>query len=236
MDEMHLPGAPSLFFLFYLLILLPWQALRSARRLRGMQQAMALPDRRRVWGGTMFIQGAILLVAWIAGSSFDYPFFRAEGLTLQGAGAAAVALLFCLGLRVAVRRLRSEDERRKLMVYALAPRGLAEGVPWVATVLLASVAEEIAYRGVAVDILWYSLGSQAAAVGISALGFALAHSVQGLKSGALIFAIGLVMHALVIVTGTLVWAMLVHLSFDLIAGILIAREAARFDAEAAAAG
>jgi membrane protease YdiL (CAAX protease family) len=100
--------------------------------------------------------------------------------------------------------------------------------------LLAGVAEEAAYRGVGMTILWYSLGDPWLAAGICAAAFAVAHSIQGLKSGTVVFAIALVFHGLVAVTGTLVLAMVVHAIYDLIAGYWIAIEARRYDAEATA--
>ena len=56
--------------------------------------------------------------------------------------------------------------------------------------------------------------------GISALAFAVSHALQGWKTGIIIFAIGLTMHALVWFTGTLVVAMVVHASYDVMAGIV----------------
>ncbi len=51
------------------------------------------------------------------------------------------------------------------------------------------VAEEIGYRGVAMSILWYSLGSRWLAGFICAAAFAAAHWIQGAKSGVVLFAI-----------------------------------------------
>src|SRR5689334_7563973 len=58
---MRLPGIPSLFFLFYLLILLPWLAIRSAQILRARRQkadsAPAIGRRDLLW-----IQTTIMMV------------------------------------------------------------------------------------------------------------------------------------------------------------------------------
>jgi membrane protease YdiL (CAAX protease family) len=99
----------------------------------------------------------------------------------------------------------------------------------VPTVLVAGVAEEMAYRGVTMTILWYALGNPWAAALVCAVAFALAHATQGWKSGVIIFVIGLLMHGLVAITGTLVPAMIVHVAYNLIAGGLIVREARRLD-------
>jgi len=92
-------------------------------------------------------------------------------------------------------------------------------------VLVASVAEEAAYRGVGMSILWYSLDNPWAAALLCATAFALALWVQGWRSAIAIFQIALVLHALVEVTGTLVLAMAVHAIYDFVAGSRIAREA-----------
>ena len=116
-----------------------------------------------------------------------------------------------------------------MAVYAWAPRSPREWALWTGTVLIARVAEEAAYRGVGMSILWYSLGNPWIAVLISAVAFAMAHSTQGWKSAVTIFGLALVMHALVAYTGTLVFAMVVHGTYDLIAGYGISRTARLYE-------
>lgn len=237
MTEMHLPGTPSLFFLFYLFVFLPWAAIRSARRLRPAEGVAArpAPSRRSIWTGTLLLQGLLLYLAWQVGRGFGYDVFAVPALHPEDGLAVLVALAVCFLLRAVLRASRSAAERRQLVVYSLAPRTAAEEALRAAAVLLASVAEEAAYRGVAVSILWYALGSFWLAAGLSAVAFALAHWTQGLKSGVTIFAIALILQGLVAATGTLVLAMVVHALYDFVAGYLIAKEARRFDQQAAAA-
>ncbi|HKQ98989.1 MAG TPA: CPBP family intramembrane glutamic endopeptidase, partial [Candidatus Polarisedimenticolia bacterium] len=64
--------------------------------------------------------------------------------------------------------------------------------------------------------------------------FALAHAVQGRKSALMIFVLALVLHGLVRVTGSLLPAMAVHLIFDVVAVLGIARDKKRLDAADAA--
>lgn len=94
---------------------------------------------------------------------------------------------------------------------------------------MASVREEIAYRGVAMSILWYSLGNPWIAALICAIAFAAAHWAQGAKSGVFIFFLALMMHGLVAITGTLILAMVVHGIYDFVAGYLISREVQGFE-------
>jgi membrane protease YdiL (CAAX protease family) len=102
-------------------------------------------------------------------------------------------------------------------------------------VLAASVAEEAAYRGVGMSILWYYLGNPWLAALLCAAAFSLGHSTQGWKSASVIFAMALAFHGLVALTGTLVLAMVVHAIYDFVAGDRIRRDTARYDREAALA-
>jgi membrane protease YdiL (CAAX protease family) len=235
---MHLPGTHSLVFLAYLLVLLPWLAFRSAGKLREVREASAgrpvrTLSRERVWIGTIVSLALLLWLAWVVGSSFGYPFFAVPALGIREWLAAAAALAVCFALRTIARATRSENERRKMAVYFIAPRTSREWVLASVTVVLASVSEETAYRGVGLSILWFSLGNAWVAALICAVAFALGHWTQGWKSGVVIFVLALTMHGLVAYTGTLVLAMLVHAVYDFVAGYQIAVEARRFDRESA---
>ena len=229
---MTVPGTPSLIFLAYLLLFLPWVALRRSSRLRG---AGSIPPRRTIWTGTLSSQIALLFLAWMVGRTFGYEPFAGFELKRESVAAALLAIALCFVLRAISRSIRSADERRKMAVYAWAPRTPIEWVLWIAAVLVASVAEELAYRGVGMSILWYSLGNPWVAVLISASAFAVAHSTQGWKSAAIIFGVALVMHALVAYTATLVFAMIVHAVYDLIAGYGISRTARQYEKQPATA-
>lgn len=233
---MQLPNAASLLFLFYLLLYLPWLARKSAVRLRAMQEdAASGPSREKIWLSALIGQALLLLLAVLAGRSFGYEFFALPALGAREIGAALGALAIYLGLRALSRAWRTEDERRRMMVYFLAPRTPRDWLLWTATVVAASIAEEVAYRGVGMSLLWWSLGNGWVAALISGVAFALAHWTQGLKSGLVIFAMALVMHGLVWWTETLLLAVIVHAAYDFIAGVRISRDARRFDQEAAGA-
>lgn len=105
------------------------------------------------------------------------------------------------------------------------PRSAGAWALYLLMPILAGFAEEAAYRGVGMYVLSAALGNGWAAALILATAFAIAHMVQEWKSVALIFVIALLMHALVAITGTLVVAMVVHAVYDIVAGILAAREA-----------
>lgn len=232
---MQIPGIPSLVFLFYLLVLLPIAGIRSARRLSEPDGLSQIPSRETIWISTLVNLALMLGLAWFAGRGFGFPIFAIPHIRAVDLLAAAAALAICFGFRWLVRAMQPESKRRNLLVYKLSPRTPRESALSTAAVLLAAVAEEAAYRGVALSILSYSLGNPWIATLICAAAFAAAHWPQGTLSGVVIFAMALLMHALVGVTGTLVFAMIVHATYDFIAGLLIGREAARFDQEATSA-
>ena len=233
---MRLPNTASLLFLFYLLLYLPWLARKSAVRLRAMRGGdVPAPPREKIWLSALFGQALLLLLAVLAGRSFGYEFFSLPPLGAREIGAALLALALYLALRALSRAWRTEDERRQMMVYFLAPRTPRDWLFWSVTVIAASIAEEVAYRGVGMSVLWWSLGNVWAAALVSALAFALAHWTQGWKSGLVIFAMALVMQGLVQFTETLILAVIVHAAYDFIAGIRIARDARRLEREAAGA-
>ena len=225
---MNVPGTPSLVFLAYLLGILPMMAIASARRIRAVEGGTSgklLPSRAAVWAGTLAMLLGVFALAWWVGSGFEFEIFALPTFGARELIAAIVALGLLFVIRAILRAVRSEEERRKLVVYKLAPRGAREWFLWSAMILAAGVAEEAAYRGVGMQILWYTLGNPWIAAVICSLAFAVAHWMQGHKSCAAIFAIALVMHGLVAFTQTLVLAMIVHAIYDFIAGALIRRQA-----------
>lgn len=220
---MTLPGAPSLFFLFLLLVFLPWASLRSARTMRNTSVS-----RERIWVSTIISQILLLALSLLIGRTFDFEPFAIHAIAPKHILAAIAALAICFALRAISRSIRSEEEQRNLAVYRWAPRAPKEWMLWTIGVILASIGEEIAYRGVGMAILHYSFGTPIPAAIILSIAFALAHATQGWKSACIIFILALTMHALVWFTSTLLLAMLVHALYDFASGALIARDARRF--------
>jgi membrane protease YdiL (CAAX protease family) len=101
----------------------------------------------------------------------------------------------------------------------LLPRTWPQWALWLAVSLAAGIAEETAYRGVLVVLLASATASFVVATVLSAIAFAIVHYPQGAKSMGWVFAIGLVMQAVVSVTGTLYVAMGVHAVYDVTAAI-----------------
>lgn len=230
---MHTPGTPSLIFLLYILVLLPWMAFRSAGRLRVLRaQAAGGPPpelpRVRIWAGTLLLMVMMFLLTWSVGRGFDYKIFAVRQLGVPEIGAAVVALALLLSVRWIVRKTHSEAERREMVVFQIAPRNAKEWLLYAVTVIAAGIAEEAAYRGVGTSILWFWLETPWPGVILLSVAFALAHWIQGWKSGVIIFFMALVAHGLVAFTHTLVLMMVVHALYNFIAGAMISREAPKY--------
>ena len=228
---MHVPGLPSLLFLFYVLIVIPVGAFRTARRLRGTGAPVS---RLQYWRSAVLTQAFLLLLTLLVGAGFGYELFAIDRVSVVDALLTLAALAICLVLRQLSRMARSEVELRNLLVYQRSPRTTTESALFVAAALLASVGEELAYRGVGWTILTYSLGAPWLAAFIMCVAFALGHWSQGWKSLVTIFLFAAVMHGLVAATNTIVLAMVAHAVYDLVVGRVIARQARRYDQELAA--
>ncbi len=225
---MHLPGLPSLAFLAYLLLVLPWVAFRSTRRLRAAPEASAppaRPSRAAIWISSLVSQGLLFGLAWMAARNFGYAFTALPERPGRALLAGVVALAVCLGIWALGRLLGPPKVRRTALVYTPTRRSAREQGLRLLVMLAASIAEEVAYRGVGWALLTYMLGNAWLAAGVSAAAFALTDWVQGGRRVLASFALALVLHALVAFTGTLAVAIAVHLAFDLIAGALLSREA-----------
>jgi len=220
---------PSLLLLAYLLLFLPWGAWRTSRILRGQVPHRPVPSRVQYWRSAALAQGVLLAFAWVVGSGFGSRPFELGRLGLRNLSIAVLAFILALGLREAIRRTRSQEEVRGLEVIRRAPRTREEKAWFVLAALAAGIAEEVAYRGVGWSILIYMGGSAWVMAVLLSVAFALAHWSQGWKSGIVIFFLGLMMHGLVALTDTLVLAMGVHLSYDLVAGAAIRRKAREID-------
>jgi membrane protease YdiL (CAAX protease family) len=231
---MNAPGPLSGVFLFYMLAFMPWMAFRTKQRMApraGVPSAAPLPSRTRLFVSTIISLALLFYLSWITGRTFGFAPFAAPPLRVRDVLAGVATLAVMLALMLVNRAIRSPAERRKMAVYRMLPRAPGEWALYVVMAIGAGVAEEVAYRGVLFAILGWTLGSTPAAMLISAGAFAVSHAIQGWKTGVMIFAMALVFQALVWFTGTLVVAMAVHATYDLVAGVIGARRIARGEVE-----
>ena len=216
--------------LAHILVVLPLLVWRSTRQFRAARAAAPGPEavlpvpRAQVFVSTIFMLGILFLLAWLAGRDSSYDIFRIESIGAREILAGVAVFLLYLVLRKVARALRTDEERRRMVVRAMLPRSPREWSLYLVMAIAAGIAEEAAYRGVGMYLLSEALGNAWVAALILATAFALAHLMQEWKSLPFIFLMALAMHALVAVTGTLVVAMVVHAVFDLVAGVLAARE------------
>jgi hypothetical protein len=110
------------------------------------------------------------------------------------------------------------QQRRTLWIRQILP-SRAELPAWIALTCLASISEEITYRGLLFAILSTATGSVLAGTLLTAISFGAAHAPQGLKGAITIGVLSLILQALVILTGSLVPAMAVHAIANVIAGV-----------------
>jgi membrane protease YdiL (CAAX protease family) len=214
MPRIDLLGA---FFVIVVALVLPALAIQT-RRLLGSRE-LPLP-RPLFYYQTIVVQLLLYAFALLAASTNHlvlnmWPRSAKAWLPAVALLAAGVVLLRLTW------PLRSEEARRQLA--GILPAARAELPPYLLLCVVAAVAEEVAYRGVAIRFatrLWLPLP---AAVVVVALLFAAAHALQGWRSAAVIFLFALGFHWLVIETRALAPAIAVHCAYDVLAGLLIPR-------------
>jgi membrane protease YdiL (CAAX protease family) len=104
----------------------------------------------------------------------------------------------------------------------------------VAVSVAAGVAEEITSRGVLYSLLITATGATWAAVVLASIAFGLGHLVQGWRGAGVVTGFALAFHGLVLLSGSLHLAIVVHVVYDIAAGLSYGRlaEAAALPLEA----
>jgi membrane protease YdiL (CAAX protease family) len=114
--------------------------------------------------------------------------------------------------------LRFADDLWRERLFSILPSNADERVIWFGVCAAAAICEETAYRGVLFHLLSTGFGGWWVPAIVTSLCFALAHVVQGWKSTLVVGLFGLAFQYLVLLTGSLYLAMLVHFLYDLIVG------------------
>ncbi len=213
-------------FILMLVVALPILAARSARALGSASHPR--PRRPSLHFNTLAML-CILLGLSVAVA-------RKEGVVLFPAwrpgwiDAAALAGFLAVTLAALARRISRLDAaaRERLELITMTDwRDVRQLAPYAAVCLMAGIAEEAAYRGVLTDLLWRETGTRVAAIVVASLAFGAAHAVQGWIGIVLAALFAALFHTVVLITGNLYAAMIGHATYDLIAGIMIARAAMR---------
>ncbi|MGH7712312.1 MAG: CPBP family intramembrane glutamic endopeptidase [Gemmatimonadaceae bacterium] len=211
-------GQAGRFFLIFFGLALPFLAYRARHRLTSLRP---LPSRRRLYVSTLLQLTFFLVLALLAAWAERLSIWRWPEHVLVPSAVTAVLLVLMI---ISTRPMRrSAVERRELRVYFTMPTGPVERALWIALSLMAGIAEETVYRGVFSDLATRLTASMPLAWGLAVAAFAIAHANQGPRAVAVIAAFALGAHALVYFTGTLLYAILLHAIYDVVAGFDYAR-------------
>jgi len=208
----------STVFVLLVLVVMPIGAVRSKSIVAGRRGRPA-PRKSDILARALLVQMLLFAFAFFVARTEGMAIWSWTGLNPGTIAVAAAALAILLFVGALSWQLRTPDERRTLWMRHLLPRTSGQWALWLVVSLAAGIAEETAYRGVLVGLLASVTASFVVAAILSAAAFAIVHYPQGAKSMGWVFAIGLVMQAVVSATGTLYVAMGVHAVYDVTAAI-----------------
>jgi membrane protease YdiL (CAAX protease family) len=217
------------FAIFFAVGLAGYEALYADRRFKA-QVAAGVPDaRRNAYRRAAIGQWVLAVVAVLIWARAGRPWTRL-GLVPPTdwrlvVGLIVVALIVASTVRQMRAVARLTPERRSKLAARLAefayllPHNERE-YRWFSTLsVTAGVCEELLYRGYLTWVLGAYVGVPAA-LALVAIGFGLAHAYQGRRGIVKTASVGLVLGAIVLATGWLVPAMIVHALVDFGAGVL----------------
>lgn len=142
-------------------------------------------------------------------------------LLLWSAGLTAVALLLLAVFAAASRALGRTESA---VLRALIPRTPAEKGAFVGLSVAAGLGEELAYRAYAIPALAVLVGSPWAAAALSSVVFGFLHAYQGILGMSRAASLGFVLAASLLVTGSVLPAILAHTAIDVIAGLFLGEQ------------
>ncbi|HEV8434983.1 MAG TPA: CPBP family intramembrane glutamic endopeptidase [Thermoanaerobaculia bacterium] len=204
-------------FLLIIGVAIPYLAWKTSQRFRGEELPM---PRNQFFFQTAIFQVVIYGFALVAASTNAIR-LRLLPTVWWKSWPALALLLLALALLKFAWPSREDGEKRRL--YAILPHDRHELGPYLVLCVVAGIAEEVIYRGVAYRLLLRLGISMWIAAAILSVIFALAHSVQGWRSTIVIGAIAAGFHFTVIYSGGLLPAIVAHFAYDAVAGIVIPR-------------
>lgn len=202
-------------FVLVLGMLLPLAAMRSARRPPRAETQRSNTQRLRTVGVLVGLAAVALFVAQRDNIALFPPFVWTTRVVTLSIGILAAVT----AMAEALLMVRSPEGRRELWARQVIPKSGAERAVWAVAAVMAGATEEIIFRGVFFALLAAITGSIAAGAVISAVVFALAHYRQGWKSMAFIAPTALLFQWLVIYSGSLAPAIIVHAIYNVLRGI-----------------
>ena len=201
-------------------VLIPALVVRNHRRMVG--RSLPLPNRMRHFRTTAITLVLFATQSVLVADAEWIDLFRFDAARLPQ-GLAAGAVWFALAIAFMRPRWRRAVKQRARIVYLFMPDNAVERGWWVGVSTLAGISEEITWRGVQTALLAYLTGSFVAGSILCAVSFGVAHYLQGWKSAAIIAIFALGFQAVVWLSGSLYVAMLVHIAYDITAGLTYGR-------------
>lgn len=134
----------------------------------------------------------------------------------------------------AVKKGASNEEQEANIVRAILPTSKQEKVQWTFVSITAGITEEILFRGFLVYCFHYAFPSIPIPFLclLQAIPFSLMHLYQGMKGVLMTLGMGVIFGLYVIVFGSIIPAIIVHILVDLTSN-LIEREQAQYDGDVA---
>ena len=206
----------ALYFLFVYCLLLPFLAVRGYHKLRRETPPEIPPKKlylRTILGLIILTLLPLLVIYQI--DELDIFVEWHPGVVEVGLGVFLLFGWFCLREFLAPW-LKKAAPKNAPVRMPLTWRQLAL---WACVSITAGVCEEIIYRGVLFDSLWWFLHQPLLAAAISAAAFGVAHINQGPRSAFFIGLLALTLQGLVWIAGNLYLAMLIHATYDFAVGL-----------------
>ena len=196
-------------FLLIAVVAFPLVAVVNARQSRGA--ALEALSRTALYVQLLVIQLILAVLGALAAYGMDLPIVWRARVDPRTLVASTALLTLAVFLSLALRdRRKSRPELSKL----LAPHTPGEWMLWSVGMVATAVVEEFAYRGVLFALASRFFDSWIVSAALSALVFGLTHAAQGWRGVVLSGVFGLGFQLLVLWSGGLLLAIVVHLIYD----------------------
>jgi membrane protease YdiL (CAAX protease family) len=203
------------FFLLVVLIFVPVAGIAGYFRIRS---GKPLRPKRQRYLATIIMQLVILAVTIMAANRAGITLLgRQWGDLLTWLLVAGYMVFLTFRLRHAWGKVSNE---RKEKARRLLPDDPSLMRLWVGVAAMAGISEELAYRGLAYQLLRGMGLNIALALLICGTAFAIGHMTQGWRGVLGTFVLALVFHGLVFLTGGLYLAIAFHALYNLIVGVI----------------
>jgi membrane protease YdiL (CAAX protease family) len=211
-------NALGIVLLLFAGVIVPILIIKSARRLGPGPLPISRP---RFYRQTIIFQ--LVLAAMAAWTAYTHGILAMPLPQWPLLSWGAAALMYAVTVLALKLRWPSRSADSKQRLYDILPHNRSEMLPYVLICIVAGIAEEYVYRGVMTEIADRLIGIEIVTIIAISISFAAGHAMQGLRSSIGVFGIALWFHALVLLSQSLIPAMVVHFAYDLTAGMLIPR-------------